>query len=80
VTGERKSIVARRSDVVVCIPSENGAGKARGRGGGKGRGTLPLGSLFEQALLLVLDDVIVRLMGSLGLTEADLRRIHTTFE
>lgn len=41
---------------------------------------LPLGSLFEQALLIVLDQVVLALMDQLGLEEGDLARVHTTFE
>ena len=73
VTAERKSPVARRSDAVLHLATDEGKSRPRGA-------AMPLGSLFEQALLLVLDHVIVRLMGALGLEEADLRRIHTTFE
>jgi 6-phospho-3-hexuloisomerase len=73
VTGERKSPVARKANAVLHLPTEGGTKKAR-------HADLPLGSLFEQALLLALDHVVVRLMDSLGLTEDDLRRIHTTFE
>jgi 6-phospho-3-hexuloisomerase len=75
VTGVRKSPVARGADVVLHLPTESGPARAR-----KDAADLPLGSLFEQALLLALDHVVVRLMASLGLTEDDLRRIHTTFE
>jgi 6-phospho-3-hexuloisomerase len=74
VTGDRKSLVARRADARLHLPTETT------RRGPKKDGELPLGSLFEQALLLVLDHVVVRLMRSLGLSEADLGRIHTTFE
>ena len=38
----------------------------------------PMGSLFEQALLLYLDGVVVRgLMEKLGLTEGDMEQIHS---
>jgi 6-phospho-3-hexuloisomerase len=77
ITGERGSPVAKRADVVLYLPTEV-ASPARGRRVPKDG--QPLGSLFEQALLLVLDQVVVRLMRSLGLTDDDLRRIHTTFE
>ena len=40
----------------------------------------PLGSLFEQALLIVLDQVVLDLMQVLDLTEQDMARIHTEFE
>ena len=80
VTGVRRSPVARRADTVLILPSEARAkGKPRGRPKGAGP-ALPLGSLYEQALLLVLDAVISRLMETLGLSPDDLRRIHTTFE
>jgi 6-phospho-3-hexuloisomerase len=76
VTGVRKSPVAKRADAVLHLPTE-GVPAARAR---RAAADLPLGSLFEQALLLALDHVVVRLMESLALTEDDLRRIHTTFE
>jgi D-arabinose 5-phosphate isomerase GutQ len=38
----------------------------------------PMGSLWEQALLLYLDGVIVlRLMERLGLTDEDMERVHS---
>ena len=40
----------------------------------------PLGSLFEQAVLIVLDQVVLGLMSALDLTEEDMARIHTEFE
>jgi 6-phospho-3-hexuloisomerase len=79
VTAIAKSPVAKRSDVVLLLPSE-----ARRHAKAKGRKLAdpepPLGSVFEQALLLVLDLVVVHLMRSLHMTPNDLRRIHTTFE
>jgi 6-phospho-3-hexuloisomerase len=77
VTADRESPVARRSDVVLAIDDRPTLGAKNGRRKG---GLPPLGSLFEQALLIVLDQVILDLMQTLGLTEADLARIHTTFE
>jgi 6-phospho-3-hexuloisomerase len=41
---------------------------------------LPLGSLFEQAFLVVLDQIILDLMDALHLGERDLKGLHTTFE
>ena len=40
----------------------------------------PLGSLFEQSLLIVLDQVVLDLMDQLDLTEDDMARSHTEFE
>jgi 6-phospho-3-hexuloisomerase len=77
VTAIAKSPVARRSDVVLLLPSEarRPAKSSRAKDPEP-----PLGSVFEQALLLVLDLVVVHLMRTLGLSPEDLRRIHTTFE
>jgi 6-phospho-3-hexuloisomerase len=77
VTGVRGSPVGKRADVVVVIPSERGPIRTHPR---LGPLALPLGSLYEQALLLVTDAVIAHLMTALGLSADDLRRIHTTFE
>jgi 6-phospho-3-hexuloisomerase len=81
VTGVRGSPAAKRSDAVLLLPSEGHAAKSPAKGRRRAvADTLPLGSLFEQALLLVLDAVVARLMATLGLSPEDLRRIHTTFE
>lgn len=83
VTAEGGSAVARRADAILTLPSERGR-RAKATRGPAARGRRkpepPLGSVFEQALLVVLDQVVVDLMDTLGLTSDDLRRIHTTFE
>jgi 6-phospho-3-hexuloisomerase len=83
VTAERDSAVARRADAILTLPSERGRAP-KGTRGPSARAAKkpepPLGSVFEQALLVVLDQVVVDLMETLGLTSDDLRRIHTTFE
>jgi 6-phospho-3-hexuloisomerase len=77
VTGDRESPAARRADARLVLDDRVAVRpRTRRRGGG----LPPLGSLFEQALLVVLDLVILDLMDTLGLSEADLARIHTTFE
>jgi 6-phospho-3-hexuloisomerase len=76
VAGEKGSPVGKKADVVLHLATE----EPHRKGGRRSRRALPLGSLYEQALLLVLDHVVVRLMDALGLDEEDLRRIHTTFE
>lgn len=75
VTARPDSPVAKRADVVMHIDDTPArAGKlARER-------QQPLGSLFEQSLLIVLDQVVLDLMAQLDLTEADMARIHTEFE
>jgi 6-phospho-3-hexuloisomerase len=76
VTGNPRSAAARRADVVVGIDDSRVMDARRRRK----EPYLPLGSLYEQALLLVLDHVVVDLMERLGLTERDLARIHATLE
>lgn len=75
VTANGKSPAARPADAVLAI-DDRAASKAR-RGA---RRRLPLGSLFEQALLVVLDQVVLDLMDALHLGEADLAGLHTSFE
>lgn len=75
VTGDPKSPAAKGAHVVLAIDDRR-ALKARRRSGRR----LPLGSLFEQALLVVLDQVVLDLMDALHLGEQDLVGLHTTFE
>jgi 6-phospho-3-hexuloisomerase len=76
VTANPQSMVARRADVVLAIDDRAIVERRKRRQ----EPYLPLGSLFEQALLLVLDQTVVDLMDALDLTERDLARIHTRFE
>ena len=73
VTTNPHSPVGHRADVVLRI--DDGVVRR-----GRTRPPLPLGSLFEQALLITLDHVVLDLMEALELSEDDLRRIHTDFE
>ena len=41
-----------------------------------GGSVLPMGSLFEQALLLYLDSLVVALMDRLGITAEQMERVH----
>ena len=75
VTADPESPVASRADVVLPIDA-----RPRRRVAGSKQPAPPLGSLFEQALLIVLDQVVLGLMSALDLTEEDMARIHTEFE
>jgi 6-phospho-3-hexuloisomerase len=75
VTADGKSPAARRADAVLSIDDRPAARARRGD-----RRRLPLGSLFEQALLVVLDQVILDLMDALHKGESDLAGLHTSFE
>lgn len=76
VTGDKESPVARTADAVLAA-DDRPVLDARKQSGGEFH---PLGSLFEQVLLIVLDQVVLSLMARLELTEDDLAQIHTTFE
>lgn len=56
-----------KADLVVRLPLEVA----------KGEKDQPMGSLFEQALLLYLDQVVLRLMAELKKTVEDMERIHS---
>lgn len=75
VTADAKSPAARGAHAVLAIDDRK-ALKARKNSARR----LPLGSLFEQALLIVLDQVVLDLMDALHLGERDLEGRHTTFE
>jgi len=75
VTASPDSPVALRADVVLPIDD-----RPKRRAAGSKQPLPPLGSLFEQALLVVLDQVVLGLMTALDLTEEDMARIHTEFE
>ena len=76
VTANPKSPVAKQADVVLTIDDRKVVAARKLRN----EPYLPLGSLFEQAFLIVMDQIVVDLMAKLELTERDLARIHTRFE
>jgi 6-phospho-3-hexuloisomerase len=76
VTADPSSPVARKADTVLTIDDRKVVASRKRRN----EPYLPLGSLFEQAFLLVMDQVVVDLMKDLDLTERDLAKIHTRFE
>jgi 6-phospho-3-hexuloisomerase len=73
VTADAESPVAQSADVILSIDDRPALAR-------RAVHAQPLGSLFEQALLIVLDQVVLSLMEALDLTEAEMARIHTTFE
>lgn len=66
VTGERGAPLAKDASLVLRLPTEIAEGRYR----------QPMGSLFEQALLLYLDGIVLRLMAELGKTSEDMERVH----
>lgn len=77
ITADREGRAAAKADTVLALDDRPVQARRHATAGER---PLPLGSLFEQALLVVLDRVVMDLMDDLGLNEADLARVHTTFE
>ncbi len=69
VTASPESTNARKADLTVVLPVDRTIEAHQ-----------PLGTLFEQALLLLLDLLTTRLMRDLEVDEAAMRRKHTSLE
>lgn len=69
VTMTKRSSLARRVDLVFTIPVAEG-----------GRSRQPLGTIFEQSLLVACDALVLLAMRRLGITEADMAKQHTQLE
>jgi len=69
ITMTAKSPIARRADEVFVIPV-----------GANGKSRQPLGTIFEQSLMLYCDALVLLAMRRLGITEADMAKQHTQLE
>jgi len=69
VTMTAKSPLAKRADHVFVIPVEAG-----------GKSSQPLGTIFEQSLLLYCDALVMLAMERLGVSEKEMARRHTQLE
>jgi len=67
VVGDHETPLAGEADLVVRLPLEAASSAV----------SQPMGSLFEQALHLYLDEVVLRLMERLERTAEDMERIHS---
>lgn len=67
ITGSRTSKLAHASNVVLLIQTNGDASRPR---------LAPLGTLFENATLILLDGVVAEVMERLGQSEADMRGRH----
>ena len=67
VVGQHDTPLAAEADLVVRLPLEAADGAV----------AQPMGSLFEQALHLYLDTVVLRLMERLERTAEDMERVHS---
>jgi 6-phospho-3-hexuloisomerase len=69
------SAIAKGADVYIRVPTSN----LRARGGSR-RTVQPLGSLFEQALLIYFDGLVLQLMERLRVSPDDMAQRHTNLE
>ncbi|HYM40861.1 MAG TPA: SIS domain-containing protein [Thermoplasmata archaeon] len=67
VTGVRGSKLSHASNVVLLLQLNGGTEQSR---------LAPLGTLFEDACLILLDGIVAQVMERLGQTEADMRARH----
>ncbi len=67
VTGHRASKLSHASNVVLLIQADGDSTQSK---------LAPLGTLFEDATVLLLDGVVAQVMERLGQTEADMRGRH----
>ena len=75
VTAQADGGAGRRADVVVHIPAQTMANDQAGK-----LSVLPMGSLFEVAMMLVFELVVLRLRDRLGETPETMRARHTNLE
>lgn len=76
VTAQPGGRVAALADVVLCLPAQTMAddqGVAR-------RSVLPMGSLYEGALFILFEVMVLRLIARLGIDPAAMRANHTNVE
>ena len=74
VTAEPDGVTARLADELLVIPAQT---MASDRGGSS---VLPMGSLFEGALFLVFEVLVLRVRDALGETADSMRARHTNME
>ncbi len=67
VTGVRGSKLSHASNVVLLLQANGGEDQSR---------LAPLGTLFEDTCLILLDGIVAQVMMRLGQTEADMRARH----
>ena len=75
VTAQATGDAARRADCVLPIPAQTMANDQSGK-----LSVLPMGSLFEVAMMLVFELIVLKLRDRLGETPATMRARHTNLE
>lgn len=76
MTGNRESPIVEKATHLIYIPASNSkAGKPVDN-----RTILPMGSLFEHTLGLLCDLLVIKLMGSLSVSEKEMEKRHANLE
>ena len=75
VTAQASGGAARRADVVLHIPAQTMANDQAGK-----LSVLPMGSLFEVAMMLVFELIVLKLRDRIGETTETMRARHTNLE
>lgn len=75
ITAEPKGIVSKAADTVVHLPAQTMATDQIG-----GESVLPMGSLFEAAMFMFFEIVILHLRDLKGVSAGDMRAFHTNME
>ncbi|KAJ3680145.1 hypothetical protein LUZ60_016423 [Juncus effusus] len=76
---EAESPARKLADAVVVVPAQTMADEEEKEGGGK-EVRLPMGSLYEGALFVLFEMVVLRLAGVLGRSKEEMRARHTNLE
>ena len=76
LTVDTKGEIAQNSNLVVTIP----AAVAKFSTDSESFSVQPMGSLFEQSVLLLLDIIVMELMKSLGETNETMKARHANLE
>ena len=71
ITANEKSKLAKISDTMIILPVKEDELKGR---------YAPMGTLFEDSLLIFFDTLVAYLMDALGETEASMKRRHASLE
>ncbi len=80
VTAQANGEAAREADLVLCIPAQTMADDQAGAGDQAGTSVLPMGSLYEGALYVLFEVLVLRLRDRLGVTPSAMRARHTNLE
>lgn len=88
ITSAAKSTLAELTDTILVIPAPSPRARKPAQdseeiqkaSGKEAKSVQPLATLFEQVLLILLDSIVLRLMGELGVSEMEMWRRHANLE